>query len=575
MTFNDSGAGGTVSIPGAVTPRLVTVDVSTKAYALESGTVGGIGGSGRLVKTGAGTLTLSGSNSFSGGATLQGGTILLADAAANQAGLGTGTIRFEGGTLTMAGHTGSQLAQFPALSNPLHVPAASTGTINLTQRGIEAEEGVYPVLSGPLTGAGTLRLNIRYVRGDIYGDWSAFTGLIEAAVAGSSGDFRFGRDYSYPGFPNAEVRLASPMSGFFVGNLAPGAGTTVEIGGLSGVAGSAWRGGPVLGRSLTYRIGGRGGSEIFAGSLGEQSYGSVINNVAVVSGGTGYTSAPAVTLSGGSGSGATATATVSGGIVTSVRIVNRGNFYTAPPAVTFSGGGGSGAAASASIGMTITSFVKTGAGTWTLSGSSDYFGGTTVEQGTLRVSGTLKSGGANFEVQSGAALELMDGTIATSDLRVAAGGRLSGQGTITGEFTNAGTVICGPGALNITGDVVNEGTMRFTGGAALNATGRFVNNGILDLLTGGQKLPADFENHGIVIDSSSLGKTQISRNAATVAVTAMTYRGHSYQLQRAGSLTTTVWENIGSAHLGNDAPHTFTDPGATGPQRYYRVAITP
>jgi len=34
-----------------------------------------------------------------------------------------------------------------------------------------------------------------------------------------------------------------------------------------------------------------------------------------------------------------------------------------------------------------TSYVKTGAGTWTLSGSGFWNGGTTVEQGTLRITG--------------------------------------------------------------------------------------------------------------------------------------------------------------------------------------------
>src|SRR2546425_9985708 len=41
---------------------------------------------------------------------------------------------------------------------------------------------------------------------------------------------------------------------------------------------------------------------------------------------------------------ATATATLTGGFVTSVTVVSGGSGYTSAPAVTFSGGGGSGAA---------------------------------------------------------------------------------------------------------------------------------------------------------------------------------------------------------------------------------------
>jgi len=65
------------------------------------------------------------------------------------------------------------------------------------------------------------------------------------------------------------------------------------------------------------------------------------------SGGSGYSSAPTVIISRGtgdsSGSGATATATLSGAAVGSLTLVNAGNDYTVDPTISFSGGGGSGA----------------------------------------------------------------------------------------------------------------------------------------------------------------------------------------------------------------------------------------
>ena len=70
---------------------------------------------------------------------------------------------------------------------------------------------------------------------------------------------------------------------------------------------------------------------------------------ATKSGGSGYTSAPTVSFSGGGGSGATATATVSGGQVTSVTVTAGGSGYTSAPTVSFSGGGGSGATATATV----------------------------------------------------------------------------------------------------------------------------------------------------------------------------------------------------------------------------------
>lgn len=63
-----------------------------------------------------------------------------------------------------------------------------------------------------------------------------------------------------------------------------------------------------------------------------------VSSVQVVSGGSGYSSAPTVNITGGGGSGATATATISGGSVVSVTIVNAGNDYTSIPTIAFSGG---------------------------------------------------------------------------------------------------------------------------------------------------------------------------------------------------------------------------------------------
>ena len=62
--------------------------------------------------------------------------------------------------------------------------------------------------------------------------------------------------------------------------------------------------------------------------------GGFITVINVVSGGSGYTTAPAVTISGGGGSGATAHATISGGAVTAITVDNPGSGYTSTPTVT-------------------------------------------------------------------------------------------------------------------------------------------------------------------------------------------------------------------------------------------------
>ncbi len=77
-----------------------------------------------------------------------------------------------------------------------------------------------------------------------------------------------------------------------------------------------------------------------------------LSGISVDTGGSGYTSAPAVAITGGGGSGAAATAVVTDGAVTSITLDNPGSGYTSPPQVTLTGGGGSGASATA-LGLVI------------------------------------------------------------------------------------------------------------------------------------------------------------------------------------------------------------------------------
>lgn len=82
-----------------------------------------------------------------------------------------------------------------------------------------------------------------------------------------------------------------------------------------------------------------------------------INTISVTNQGSGYTSAPTVTFSGGGGTGAKATATVIGGKVTAITLTrdssgvyfNQEGSYTSAPTITISGGGGTGVQATAAI----------------------------------------------------------------------------------------------------------------------------------------------------------------------------------------------------------------------------------
>jgi len=61
---------------------------------------------------------------------------------------------------------------------------------------------------------------------------------------------------------------------------------------------------------------------------------SFVSHFTLISGGSGYTEAPQVKITGGNGSGATATANVSAGVVTGLNLITSGTGYTSVPTVT-------------------------------------------------------------------------------------------------------------------------------------------------------------------------------------------------------------------------------------------------
>ena len=72
-------------------------------------------------------------------------------------------------------------------------------------------------------------------------------------------------------------------------------------------------------------------------------YSRYVSSITITNGGSGFSTVPTITLSGGGGTGATATATVFNGIIQTVNITNIGSGYTTSPTVTVTGGGGSNA----------------------------------------------------------------------------------------------------------------------------------------------------------------------------------------------------------------------------------------
>ena len=156
-------------------------------------------------------------------------------------------------------------------------------------------------------------------------------------------------------------------------------------------------------------LGGLGQAQVFAGgaiidsgehnitiaqALNGASGEGVSADGLIITGGSGYTSAPIVEISGGGGSGATARAIVTDGVVSGIEITNPGTGYTTSPTFALFGGGGTGASIDGTATLVTNvsgGLTKIGSGRLTLSGNSSYAGTTQVNEGTLFVTGALSS----------------------------------------------------------------------------------------------------------------------------------------------------------------------------------------
>lgn len=112
---------------------------------------GGAGGKLAMVKTGTGTQILSGSNSYTGGTTLNQGTLKLGSSTA----LGSGSFTQNGGTLSLNGYNAA-VSSLSGLSGTINNANASSTTLTVTQSGSTSYLGTLSNGSG----GGTLRLSM-------------------------------------------------------------------------------------------------------------------------------------------------------------------------------------------------------------------------------------------------------------------------------------------------------------------------------------------------------------------------------------------------------------------------------
>lgn len=528
------GAGGTNSLD-----VLNSTDQLTMA--------GLITGSGALQKLGAGTLALTRSNNYTGVTILKAGILSLGGDAANQYGFGangTGTVILDGATINMYDDDSS----YNSMSWAVNIPTGSSGSINADSR-ID--------WYGSLTGAGMLNLYSPYVRTTLFGNWSAFTGQINVTtdvnnsnVSQRGGDFRISNS---SGYANATLNLGNLVYAYHTSSS-----TTINVGALSGVAGSVLSGG-------AWNVGGKNLDTTFAGNITGTSVTKSGTGTWTLTGTNSYTGA--TTISGGTlmvnGNAAPAkgnvtvnasgtlagTGSVGGNVTVNGRLAPGNNTigtFTATNNVTFNSGG--------------TAFleINKAAGTRDLLG----VGGTLTYNGTLQVtnlSGALVSGDS-FKIFDAASYA---GAFTTLNLPPLSAGLtwstndLTTSGTLAIVATNAP----GPKALVWKGDgAANAWDLNVTANwlDTNNLSANFANFDSITLNdTGSNNVP-------IVLNSAVQPATLTVNATKNYVITGNGSIGGTNALIKSGSgnLTLATANSYTGATLINAGTLTVANPGA-------------
>ena len=220
-------------------------------------------GSLALVKNGTDSLTLGGANSFSGGLTLNNGTLNLNNVSA----AGIGTLTINGGAVDMT-------AAVTALDNNLQLNGGVVnisndflgvnGAVNVTGNATINTGNKVVYFAGAFSGSGTLNLTGSYVP-TFESSFAAFTGTLN--LGSSSMDLRlFGGFY---GSAAAMFNLGTGATTLDAGKIYYN--DTIALGALDGGGQTAINGSATAGLTFGYSIGGNNQNSNFAGVISDGS----------------------------------------------------------------------------------------------------------------------------------------------------------------------------------------------------------------------------------------------------------------------------------------------------------------